>query len=141
MKEEASMSVESSEDHQPAGRVVPLVEGKNFKSPWPNPLNAIAGRVSFDRHELRQILDLYGRKVAKGEWRDYAIEFAHQKAVFSIYRRSCEFPLYRIEKSPQLARKQGAYSVLAATGEVLKRSHDLAPVIKALDKRLTLVSG
>jgi hypothetical protein len=138
---EASMSVESSEDHQSRGRVVPLVEGKSFKPAWSNPLNVIAGRVAFDRRELRQILDLYGRKVARGEWRDYAIEFAHHKAVFSIYRRSCEFPLYRIEKSPQLARKQGAYSVLAATGEVLKRSHDLALVITALDKQLTLVSG
>lgn len=135
------MSVESSEDHQPPGRVVPLVEGKSFKSTWSNPLTATTGQVAFDRGELRQILDLYGRKVAQGEWRDYAIEFANQKAVFSIYRRSSEFPLYRIEKAPQLARKHGAYSVLAATGEVLKRSHDLAPVITALERQLILVSG
>ena len=135
------MSVESTEDHQPGGRVVPLVEGKSFKPNWPSPLNNIAGRVTFDRTELRQILDLYGRKVGKGEWRDYAIEFSSHKAVFSIYRRTSEFPLYRIEKTPRLARKQGAYSVLAPSGEVLQRSHDLAPVIKALDKQLTLVSG
>jgi hypothetical protein len=141
MVREASMSVESSEDQQPAGRVVPLVEGKSFKPPWPNPPTSIAGQVAFDRSELRQILDLYGRKVADGEWRDYAIEFSSQKAVFSIYRRASEFPLYRIEKTPRLARKQGAYSVLAASGRVLTRSHDLAPVIIALDKKLTLVSG
>ncbi len=136
------MSAESSEDQQrAAGRVVPLAAGKNFKPTWPSPLSSLAGRVAFDRTELRQILDLYGRKVADGEWRDYAIEFTTQKAVFSIYRRASEFPLYRIEKTPRLARKQGAYSVLAATGCVLKRSDDLAPLIKALDKKLTLVSG
>ncbi len=135
------MSMESSEDHQPVGRVVPLVEGKTFKPAWPSSFNTIAGQVAFDRSELRQILDLYGRKVADGEWHDYAIEFTSQKAVFSIYRRASEFPLYRIEKTPRLARKQGAYSVLAATGQVLKRCHDLAPVITALDKQLTLVSG
>ncbi len=135
------MNTESSEDYQPVGRVVPLVEGKTFKPAWPSPLDTIAGKVAFDRSELRQLLDLYGRKVADGEWRDYAIEFMSEKAVFSIYRRASEFPLYRIEKTPRLARRQGAYSVLAATGRVLKCSHDLAPVIKALDKQLTLVSG
>jgi hypothetical protein len=97
--------------------------------------------VGFDRTELRLILDLYGRKVADGEWRDYAIEFTSQKAVFSIYRRASECPLFRIEKTPKLARKQGAYSVLAATGRVLKRSHDLAPLISVLDKKLKLVIG
>jgi hypothetical protein len=135
------MSAESGEDQQPMGRVVPLVEGKSSKPAWPTPPSGIPGQVTFDRSELRQILDLYGRKVGKGEWRDYAIEFGSHKAVFSIYRRNSEFPLYRIEKAPRLARKQGAYSVLAPNGEVLKRSHDLAPVIKALDKQLTLVSG
>jgi len=135
------MSAEFSEDPQPAGRVVPLIEGRSFRPTWPSSLNTTAGKVAFDRNELRQILDLYGRKVADGEWRDYAIEFTSQKAIFSIYRRACEFPLYRIEKTPRLARKQGAYSVRGASGRVLKCSHDLAPVIKALDKQLTLVSG
>ncbi|MGH6868103.1 MAG: DUF2794 domain-containing protein [Methylocella sp.] len=96
--------------------------------------------ISFDRIELREIFSLYGRKVAGGEWRDYGIDFTPQKAVFSVYRRACEYALYRIEKNPRLARKQGAYSVVAATGLVLKRAHDLRLVIAALDTRLKLVS-
>jgi hypothetical protein len=96
--------------------------------------------VAFDRHELREILDLYARKVAEGEWRDYALDFSAQKAVFSIFRRSSEFALYRIEKVPRLARKQGAYSVIAATGLVVKRGHELRRVIAVLDKKLRLVA-
>jgi hypothetical protein len=96
--------------------------------------------ISFDRNELREIFNLYGRKVAGGEWRDYGIDFTPQKAVFSVYRRACEYALYRIEKNPRLARKQGAYSVVTATGLVLKRGHDLRRVIAALDTRLKLVS-
>jgi hypothetical protein len=89
--------------------------------------------------ELRAILNLYGRKVAEGEWRDYAIDLGREKAVFSVFRRASEFPLYRIEKNPKLARKQGAYSVIAATGLILKRGHDLARVIGVLEKSLKLV--
>jgi hypothetical protein len=96
--------------------------------------------VSFDRNELREIFNLYGRKVAGGEWRDYGIDFTPPTAVFSVYRRACEYALYRIEKNPRLARKQGAYSVVTATGLVLKRGHDLRRVIAALDTRLKLVS-
>jgi hypothetical protein len=96
--------------------------------------------ISFDRNELRQIFNLYGRKVAGGEWRDYGIDFTPQKAVFSVYRRACEYALYQIEKNPRLARKQGAYSVVTATGLVLQRGHDLRRVIAALDTRLKLVS-
>jgi hypothetical protein len=96
--------------------------------------------ISFDRNELREIFTLYGRKVGAGEWRDYAIEFTPQKAVFWIYRRACEYALYRIEKTPRLARRQGAYSVVTATGLVLKCGHDLRRVIAALDTRLKLVS-
>jgi len=65
-------------------------------------------QVTFSRRELNRIFDLYGRKVAAGEWRDYAIDFLKDRAVFSVYRRSSEVPLYRIEKNPALARKQGA---------------------------------
>jgi hypothetical protein len=101
----------------------------------------MADVVSFDRKELREIFDLYGRKVAGGDWRDYAIDFSAQKAVFSIYRRAAEYALYRIEKHPKLARKQGLYSVITATGLILKRGHDLGAVIAVLDKRLKLVSG
>ncbi|GAC1339782.1 MAG: DUF2794 domain-containing protein [Beijerinckiaceae bacterium] len=97
--------------------------------------------VSFDRLELREILNLYGRKVAEGEWRDYAIDFSPAKAVFSIFRRTSEVPLYRIEKDPKLARKQGAFSVVAATGLILKRGSELKRVIEVLDRRLKLVSG
>ncbi|HTJ03206.1 MAG TPA: DUF2794 domain-containing protein [Methylovirgula sp.] len=136
------MSMESTEDQSLAGRVVPLAAGRqSHSSTWSDPRPSPYKRVSFDRSELSQILALYGRKVAGGEWRDYAIEFSTEKAVFSIYRRACEFPLFRIEKVPKLARKQGAYSVLAATGRILKRGHDLAPLLAALDKKLKLVSG
>ena len=96
--------------------------------------------VSFDRSELREILNLYGRKVAAGEWRDYAMDFNPDKAIFSIYRRTSEYPLYRIEKNPGLARKQGAYSVVAATGLILRRGSDLARVISVLDRKVKLVS-
>ncbi len=95
--------------------------------------------TSFDRRELNEILKIYGRKVADGEWRDYAIDHLREEAVFSIFRRSSEVPLYRIVKQPKLARRQGAYSVVAATGLILKRGHDLGNVLKVLDKRLSLV--
>lgn len=95
--------------------------------------------VSFDRAELRIILNLYGRRVAEGEWRDYAIHFSPRRAVFSIYRRASEVPLYRIEKDPGLARRQGAYAVVAATGLVLKRGSDLARVLEAIDRKPKLV--
>jgi len=95
--------------------------------------------VTFDRRELNAILGLYGRKVAEGEWRDYAIDFTSQRAVFSIFRRSSEVPLFRIEKDPRLARRQGLYCVIAATGLILRRGADLARVISVLDKRLKLV--
>jgi hypothetical protein len=98
-----------------------------------------APMVSFDRAELREILNLYGRRVADGEWRDYAIAFSPQKAVFSIYRRASEVPLYRVEKDPSLARRQGAYAVVASTGLILKRGQDLARVLQVLDRKPKLV--
>jgi hypothetical protein len=94
---------------------------------------------AFDRIELMQILDLYGRQVAAGEWRDYSIDFERDRAVFSIFRRTSEMPLFRIEKCPRLARKQGAYSVIAAGGQVLKRGHDLARVIAILAPKVQVV--
>lgn len=97
--------------------------------------------VCFTRTELNQILNLYGRKVAAGEWRDYALDMERDKAVFSVFRRSSEMPLYRIEKDPKLARKQGAFSVISAGGLVLKRGSDLGRVLMALDKRLKVVEG
>jgi len=97
--------------------------------------------ISFNRDELQKILNLYGRKVGDGEWRDYAIDFTPQKAVFSIYRRACEYALFRIEKYPRLARRPGAYAVITATGLILKHGHDLSHVIACLDSGLRLVSG
>lgn len=101
----------------------------------------IAGPVTFDRRELRDILDLYGRKVAEGEWRDYAIDFERDKAVFSIFRRAAEYPLYRVVKEPKLAAKQGAFSVVTTTGLILKRGSDLKRVLAVLDRaRLKVVA-
>ncbi|HEX4768444.1 MAG TPA: DUF2794 domain-containing protein [Lichenihabitans sp.] len=97
------------------------------------------GVVSFDRHELREIFGLYGRRVAEGEWRDYAIAFTSAKAVFSIYRRASEVPLFRVEKDPSLARRQGAYAIVAATGLILKRGPDLRRVLQVLEKKPKLV--
>ncbi len=98
-----------------------------------------SAQTRFSRQELSQILAVYGRKVAAGEWRDYAIDMGCETAVFSIFRKSSECPLLRIEKSPKLARKQGAYSVIAATGLILKRGHDLRRVLDVLEKRVALV--
>lgn len=95
---------------------------------------------AFNRQELNAILALYGRKVAQGEWRDYAIDMLRDRAVFSVFRKASEFPLYRIEKNPRLARKQGAYSVVSATGLIVKRGHDLRRVLGVLEDRFEVVS-
>lgn len=95
--------------------------------------------ATFNRRELDAILAVYGRKVAAGEWRDYAIDMGRETAVFSVFRGSSEHPLYRIEKTPKLARKQGAYSVLAPAGLILKRGHDLMRVLDVLETRLRAV--
>lgn len=100
---------------------------------------AAAGRITFNRLELNAILNLYGRMVAAGEWRDYAIDFTGDRAVFSIFRRASEVPIYRIEKDPRLQRKQGAYSVIAAGGLILRRGHDLDRVLLVIDRRLAVV--
>ncbi len=97
--------------------------------------------ITFDRQELSAILAVYGRKVAAGEWRDYAIDIGRDKAVFSVFRRFSECPLYRIEKNPKLARKQGAYSVVTPTGLILKRGHELARVLNVLEDRVRLVKA
>ena len=99
-----------------------------------------SGPVGFNRQELNQILDVYGRKVADGEWRDYAIDCQRDQAVFSIFRRSSEVPLYRIVKQPRLARRQGIWSLVTATGLILRRGHDLANVLRVIDRRLKIVA-
>ncbi len=96
--------------------------------------------IFFTRRELSEILNLYGRKVAAGEWRDYAIDFGRETAVFSVFRNASEVPLFRIEKSPRLARRQGTYSVIAATGLILKRAHDLGRVLGVLEGRVRLAA-
>lgn len=124
------MSERTSAEHGAAGSTACVV---------PFPSAPIAPQVSFDRGELRTLFGLYGRRVAEGEWRDYAIDFRRDKAVFSIYRRSSETALYRVEKDPKLARRQGAFAVIAATGVVLKRGSDLARVLAVLEKPLRVV--
>jgi len=99
-------------------------------------------QVTFNRQELNEILNLYGRMVSAGEWRDYAIDFLKDRAVFSVFRRAGELALYRIEKTPALARRQGAYSVVTTTGLILKRGPELKRVLAAVDRgSLRLVSS
>ena len=100
-------------------------------SPPPQPPTAI---VFFERTELNQLLGLYGRMVAAGHWRDYAIDGLKDAAVFSVFRRATDVPLYRIEKRPALARRQGQWMVTAHGGLVLRRGHDLAQVLRVFDR-------
>lgn len=92
--------------------------------------------VSFDRRELAVILSVYGRMVAAGEWRDYGISCLRDMAVFSVFRRSAEHPLYRIEKRPALRTRQGMYAVVSMDGQILRRGHDLGRVLAVLERKL-----
>ena len=96
----------------------------------PEPASAV---VFFERRELDLLLRLYGRQVAAGEWRDYAIAGLKECAIFSVFRRASENPLYRIEKRPSLARRQGAWAVIGQGGVILKRGHELSQVLKVFD--------
>ena len=125
-----------AEEKEPFGgrtRSLALAAVREYRPPAP--------AVSFNRQELNEILQVYGRKVADGEWRDYAIDHLKEAAVFSIFRRTSEMPLYRIIKQPRLARRQGAYSLVAATGLILKRGNQLASVLRVIDRRLKLVEA
>jgi len=102
---------------------------------------SFVSQVTFNRRELDRILNVYGRKVAEGEWRDYAIDFMKDRAVFSVFRRASEVPIYRIEKDPKLARRQGAYSVISASGLIMRRGHELDRVLRVFDKKPSLVVG
>lgn len=102
---------------------------------------APVNQVTFNRRELDRLLNLYGRMVAAGEWRDYAIDFLKDRAVFSVFRRTSEMPLYRIEKNPKLARKQGAFSVISSTGLIVRRGPELDRVLRAIDKSLRIVAA
>ena len=127
----------SGEINEEAGEPANLVALARETAPTPadsRPAVREVPYVAFDRHELSEILKVYGRMVAAGEWRDYAIDHLSDRAVFSIFRRSSEVPLYRVEKNPKLARRQGAYSVIAQTGMILKRGGELARVLRVIDK-------
>ena len=100
-----------------------------------SPHNRPPAQVSFDRKELGQILSVYGRMVSQGHWKDYALDFLPDRAVFSIYRKASEYALYRIEKNPSLRLKQGQFSVFAPGGLILKRGHELSSVLKVFDKK------
>jgi hypothetical protein len=109
----------------------------NTEAPIPFPQSSrLVEEVFFDRKELGLILRLYGQMVAAGEWRDYAISALRDLAVFSVFRRTAEYPLYRIEKRPRLRSKQGLYAVVGMDGRVLRRGADLAQVLKVLERRL-----
>ncbi len=123
-----------TEDKEPSGGRATLIALAAL------PQASHSGPVCFNRQELNQILDVYGRKVADGEWRDYAIDLGRDQAVFSIFRRTAEVPLYRIVKQPRLARRQGIWSLVTATGLILKRGHDLANVLRIIDRRLKIVA-
>jgi hypothetical protein len=99
------------------------------------------GPVTFSRRELDTLLKLYGRMVAAGEWRDYAIDHLRDRAVFSVFRRTSEIPLFQIAKMPALARRQGAYAVIAAGGRILKRGHALERVLSVLERKLRPVGS
>ena len=109
---------------------------EQFPNPNMMPQNGAPEIVAFDRHELGQILRIYGQMVAAGEWRDYALSFGRDLAVFAIFRRTAEVPLYRVEKRPKLRLKQGIYAVVGEGGQVLRRGHDLAAVLRIFERKL-----
>ena len=119
-----------TEDKEDSGILIPLHEARRQREDVP---------VTFHRRELDQILKIYSLMVGAGEWRDYAIDHLRDRAVFSVFRRASEVPLFQIVKTPALARRQGAFSVVAASGLVMKRGHELARVLAVFDKSLKLV--
>lgn len=112
--------------------LIPLSEARRERHELP---------VTFNRRELDQILRVYGTMVAAGEWRDYAIDHLRDQAVFSVFRRTSEVPMYRITKTPKLRNRQGAYSVVAASGQILKRGQELGRVLGVFDRNLRLVKA
>ena len=119
-----------AEDKDDSSVLIPLNEARRERLDLP---------VTFNRRELDEILRLYGRMVAAGEWRDYAIDHLKDRAVFSVFRRASEVPMFQIVKDPKLTRKQGAFSVVAATGMIMKRGHELRRVLAVFEPKLKLV--
>ena len=110
-------------------------------APFPHPRDRRL-IATFDRREIARILDLYGRMVAAGHWRDYAIHFSPDVALFAAFRRSTERPEVRIEKRPELRSKQGAFALIGEQGQVLKRGQELGLVLAPVERRLMrLVAG
>jgi len=129
-----------SEDGDPSeNRAVARTTTASPSTSSPSTSSPLPNNVTFNRLELNRILNLYGRMVADGEWRDYALDFLKDRAVFSVFRRASEVPIYRIEKDPRLARKQGMYSVISATGLILRRGHELERVLLVIDRKLAVV--
>lgn len=114
----------------------PNLRPMNMQTPTPFPGRRAEEQVAFQRPELSLILGLYGRFVAAGEWRDYGISHLRDVAIFSIFRRTAEQPIYRVEKRPKLRAKQGMYAVISIDGQVLKRGHDLRTVLRVLERKL-----
>ncbi|QIE45430.1 DUF2794 domain-containing protein [Pseudohalocynthiibacter aestuariivivens] len=108
----------------------------SYQSSSSFPTSANTAQVAFHRTELSVILSLYGRMVAAGEWRDYGISCLRDAAVFSVFRRTAEHPLYRIEKRPRLRGRQGQYAVIGSDGQILKRGGDLKTVLRVLERKL-----
>ena len=127
----------ANDQHSDRTGVIPLVPASSA----PSPGNAVKPMpiVAFDRQELALILAVYGRKVGAGEWRDYAMDFLRERAVFSIYARVSERPLFIVEKTPKLRNRQGQYSGTNQQGRILKRGTDLGQVLRVLDPQLVLV--
>lgn len=109
--------------------------------PFPGPDSRGNAQVGFDRIELNRIVDLYGRMVAAGLWKDYAIEFRPDAASFWAFRRAAERPEYRIEKRPALRGRQGQWALIGEAGQVLKRGHELGPVLALVERRLLKLVG
>ena len=108
-----------------------------LQEPTPFPkAQAVPEEIAFDRRELSVILGIYGRMVSNGEWRDYGMSFLKDVAIFSIFRRSSEHPIYRIEKRPKLGGRQGMYALIGMDGQILKRGHDLRTVLRILERKL-----
>ncbi|MER8567168.1 DUF2794 domain-containing protein [Mesorhizobium sp. M0924] len=120
------------EDGDASAILIPLHEARRERLDQP---------VRFDRRELDEILKLYGRMVAANEWRDYAIDHLSDRAVFSVFRRASEVPLFQIVKDPKLARRQGAFAVIAAGGRILKRGQELGRVLNVFDAKLKIVQA
>lgn len=107
-----------------------------LQPPSPTGAQPLPDKVAFDRVELGAVMTLYGRMVSAGEWRDYGMSFLKDVAIFSVFRRTAEHPIYTIEKRPALRNRQGMYSVIGMDGRILKRGHDLKTVLQVLERKL-----